>query len=129
MNLKILKIFSLLLIPFLFVIVFFGDQSQFENLSKILLSFDVNLNPHLGGGVIKYLGAFYKWHFFYFSYRDFINLFTSVILSILVFYCLFQYLIDRKILNEWSKYQKKYLLFFFSNFNTNLSYHRPRKKY
>ena len=46
---KILKIFSLLLIPFLFVIVFFGDQSQFENLSKILLSFDVNLNPHLGG--------------------------------------------------------------------------------
>ena len=66
---KILKIFSLLLIPFLFVIVFFGDQSQFENLSKILLSFDVNLNPHLGGGVIKYLGAFYKWHFFYFSYR------------------------------------------------------------
>ncbi len=109
---KIFKIYSLLLIPFIFVIVFFGDQNQFEDLSRILLKFDVDLNPHLGGGIIKYLGAFYKWHFFYFSYRDFLNLFVSAILSIFVFYSLFQYLIDNKIINVWSKYQKKYLLFF-----------------
>ncbi len=109
---KLLKIYSLLLIPFFFVILFFGDQSQFENLSRILLKFDVDLNPHLGGGVIKYLGAFYKWHFFYFSYRDFFNLFISVILSIFIFYSLFQFLIYKKIIIEYSIYQKRYLLYF-----------------
>ena len=109
---KLLKIYSLLLIPFFFVILFFGDQSQFENLSQILLKFNVDLNPHLGGGIIKYLGAFYKWHFFYFSYRDFLNLFASVLLSIFVFYSLFQYLIDNKIITKYSLYQKKYLLYF-----------------
>lgn len=109
---RIIKIYLLLLIPFLFVIIFFGDQDQFYNLSQILKKFDVNLNPHLGGGVIKYLGAFYKWHFFYFSYRDFLNLFFSFILSILVFYTFFKYLLSKKVINIYSKYQNNFLIYF-----------------
>ena len=112
-NLKqIIKIYSILIIPFLLVIIFIGDQSQFETLSQILKKFNVELNPHLGNGIYKYLGAFYKWHFFYFSYRDFVNLFFSVILSILLFYVLFQYLIEKKILNFQSKLQAKYFNYF-----------------
>ena len=109
---NIIKIYLFLLIPFLFVIIFFGDQSQFYNLSQILKKFDVNLNPHLGGGVIKYLGAFYKWHFFYFSYRDFLNLFFSFILSILVFYTFFKYLLNKKVIDNYSKYQRYFLIYF-----------------
>ncbi len=109
---KIIKIYSPLIIPFFLVIFFFGDMQQFENLSLILKKFSVELNPHLGGGFLKYLGAFYKWHFFYFSYRDFLNLFVSVLLSFVVIYLLFQYLIKSRILFYHSRFQKNYLIYF-----------------
>jgi len=112
-NLKqIIKIYSILVIPFLLVLIFIGDQAQFETLSQILKKFNVELNPYLGGGFYKYLGGFYKWHFFYFNYRDFVNLFISIILSIVVFFVLFQYLIEKKILNFHSKLQTKYFKYF-----------------
>ena len=112
-NLKqIIKIYSILVIPFLLVLIFLGDQTQFETLSQILKKFNIELNPHLGGGILKYLGGFYKWHFFYFSYRDFVNLFFSVLLSVLMFFVLFQYLIKEKILSFQSKLQAKYLNYF-----------------
>ena len=60
-------------------------------------NFDVDLNPHLGGGILKYFGAFYKWHFYYFGYRDFINLLISIILSVLVFYILFEFYIQKSL--------------------------------
>ena len=73
----------------------------------------MELNDYLGGGIYNYIGGFYKWHFFYFSYNDFLSLFLSFILSILIFYILFQYLIEKKIIIYHSKYQNKYLLYFF----------------
>ena len=109
---EIIKIYLILIIPFLLVIIFLGDQSQFETLNQILKKFNIELNPHLGGGILKYLGAFYKWHFFYFSYRDFVYLFFSVLLSVLMFFVLFQYLIKEKILSFQSKLQAKYLNYF-----------------
>ena len=90
---KLLKFYYPLIIPIFLIIIFFGNQVQFENLSEILKKFNIELNPYLGGGLYHYIGGFYKWHFFYFSYRDFINLFFSFILSILIFYVLFDYLI------------------------------------
>jgi hypothetical protein len=109
---RILIIYLPLILPFLLIVIFFGDPLQFENLTQILKKFDVNLNSHLGGGILKYLGAFYKWHFFYFSYRDFVNLIMSILLTVGLFYFLFQYLIDNKILSFRSKFQAKYILFF-----------------
>ena len=109
---QITKIYSVLLIPIIFVLVFIGDQIQFDNLNQILSKFNVEVHSQLAGGFYKALGGFYKWHFFYFSYRDFINLFFSIILSILIFYVIFQYLIEKKILNFHSQYQKKYFIYF-----------------
>ena len=109
---KIGLIYSPLLISILFVILFFGNQLQFENLSQVLNIFNVKLNPYLGGGLYHYVGGFYKWHFYYFSYQDFISLFFSFILSFLIFLILFQYFIEKKIIFFQSKYQKKYLLYF-----------------
>ena len=115
-NKKEMKEISLiyipLLIPILLVILFFGNQSQFENLSQILSIFNVKLNPYLGGGLYHYVGGFYKWHFYYFSYQDFINLFLSFILSFLIFLTLFQYFLEKRIIFFQSNYQKKYLLYF-----------------
>ena len=109
---NILKTYSILIIPLLLVLIFMGNEIQFQNLSQILKKFDVELNPHLGGGLYSYLGAFYKWHFFYFSYRDFVNLFSSIILSVLLFFILFQYMLEKKILNFQSKFQEKYFIYF-----------------
>ena len=109
---QITKIYLVLLIPIIFVLVFIGDQIQFDNLNQILSKFNVEVHSQLAGGFYKALGGFYKWHFFYFSYRDFINLFFSIILSVLIFYVLFQYLIENKILSFHSQYQKKYFIYF-----------------
>ena len=109
---QIIKIYLPLIIPIILVTIFFGDQKQFEQLNEILKFYDVELNPYLGGGLYKYIGGFYKWHFYYFSYRDFVNLFLSFILSVFVIYGLFQYLTEKKILSFQSNYQINYLIYF-----------------
>jgi hypothetical protein len=109
---EVIKIYLPLIIPIILVVLFFGGQQHFEELSQILKVYDIKLNPYLGGGLYSYIGGFYKWHFYYFSYRDFVNLFFSFVLSILVIYALFQYLIEKKIVNFQSKYQIRYLIYF-----------------
>ena len=110
--LQITKIYLILLIPILFVLVFIGDQIQYDNLNQILSKFNIELHPQLAGGFYRTIGGFYKWHFFYFSYRDFLNLFFSIILGLLLFYAIFHFFIEKKILEFNSQYQKKYLIFF-----------------
>lgn len=109
---KIFIYYSPLIISIILVMAFLGNPTQFENLSNILEVFNVELNNYLEGGIYKYIGTFYKWHFFYFSYNDFLSLFLSFILSVFIFYILFQYLIEKKIITFQSKYQNRYLLYF-----------------
>ena len=110
--LQITKIYLILLIPILFVLVFIGDQIQYDNLNQILNKFNIELHPQLAGGFYNTIGGFYKWHFFYFSYKDFLNLFFSIILGLLLFYAIFHFFIEKKILEFNSQYQKKYFIFF-----------------
>ena len=110
---RILKIYSILLIPIFFVLIFIGNQVQFESLNQILNNkFGITVHPQLGGGFYKAIGGFYVWHFYYFTYNDFINLFFCTILSIGIFYTIFHYFIIKKIMIFHSLYQKKYLIFF-----------------
>jgi hypothetical protein len=115
-NTKQIKKLVLCYLPLIFsiilIMIFLGNKAQFYELSNLLLKFDIKLNPYLGGGLYSYVGSFYKWHFFYFSYRDFVNLFFSFILSVLVFFVLFKILIKKKILSFHSKFQKKYFVYF-----------------
>ena len=104
---SLIKIYSFLIIPVLLVLFFNGNQTQFENLSNILIKFDIELNPHLGGGLYHYIGGFYKWHFYYFSYRDFLYLLFSFFLGVYLFYLLFETLIQKKVLKFQSNFQKK----------------------
>jgi hypothetical protein len=109
---RVLKIYSILIIPIFFTLFYIGDQSQYEQLNLILKKFDISVHPQLGGGFYKAIGGFYKWHFFYFSYQDFVNLFFSIFLSILIFYLIFHYLIKNKILKIHTVFQNKYYYFF-----------------
>jgi len=110
---RIFKIYLILLAPIFFVLIFIGNQEQYENLNLILNNkFGITVHSQLGGGFYKAIGGFIVWHFHYFTYNDFINLFLCAILSIGIFYIFFHYFIIKKILNYHSFYQKKYFIFF-----------------
>ena len=109
---SLIKIYSFLIIPVFLVVFFNGNQTQFENLSNILMKFNVEINPYLGGGLYHYIGGFYKWHFYYFTYRDFLYLLLSFFLGVYLFYLLFETLIQKKVLRFQSNFQKKYINYF-----------------
>lgn len=108
----LLKIYSIILIPFILVIVFIGNESQYYELNNFLEKFNVKLHPQLKGGLYSAFGGFYKWHFYYFNYNQFVKLFLSFILGIIIFYYIFHKFMEKKIIKINSNYQKKYLLYF-----------------
>ena len=86
-TIKILKIYLLLLIPIFLTLIFMGNLTQYEYLNLILKKFEIgDLHNQLAGGFYTAIGGFYKWHFYYFSYSDFIQLLSSLFLSIGVFF-------------------------------------------
>ena len=110
--LQILLIYSFLIIPVLLVLLFIGDQNQLDILNDLLQKFNVELHPQLGGGFYKALGGFYKWHFYYFGYKDFIQLLASLFFGVGVFYLVFHFCIKEMVLKLHNQYQKNYIYFF-----------------
>ena len=108
----ILRIYSVLIIPIILVIIFIGNQQIYLDLNNILNKFDVNIHNQLDGGFYKALGGFYKWHFFYFSYNDFINLFLSFLLSLIIPIIIYGNLVEKKIINISSFYKWGHLYFY-----------------
>jgi|TARA_B100001093_G_scaffold149464_1_gene142197 hypothetical protein len=109
---KIIQIYSILIIPVFLVLFFNGNQSQFDDLNIILSKFDVQLNNYLVGSLHRFIGGTYKWHLYYFSYRDFLYLLFSFFLGVYLFYLLFETLIQKKVLSFQSNFQKKYHIYF-----------------
>ena len=110
--LQILLTYLLLIIPVLLVLFFIGDQNQLDILNNLLQKFNVELHPQLGGGFYKALGGFYKWHFYYFGYKDFIQLLASLFFGVGVFYLVFHFCIKEMVLKLHNQYQKNYIYFF-----------------
>ena len=113
---KILKYYFILIIPILLIFLFLGNQDQYNQLNEILSIFNVELHAQLAGGFKSHLGGFYKWHFYYFSYRDFINLFFSILLSILIPIIIFENFIRIKIYSLKNFLKNRYLYFFLPTF-------------
>lgn len=110
---KILKVYLILVIPIILILIFIGNLSQYESLNLILKKFDItSIHSQLSGGFYKAVGGFYKWHFYYFGYKDFVQLLCSLFLGIGVFFFLFHYFIEKNILKLTNYYQKNYLYFF-----------------
>lgn len=109
---NILKFYLYLIIPTLLIFVFIGNEDQYDQLNNILKIYNVQIHPQLGGGFINLIGGFYKWHFFYFSYQDFINLFLSIFLSIIVPFIIFKNLIFEGVIILNRKIKNHYWIFF-----------------
>ena len=91
-----IKNYIFLLIPIILVLIFFGDEKNYQNLNTILYKYNIIIHSQIGGGFRFYIGGLYKWYFYYFRYEDFINLFFSFIFSIGFLYYFFHYLIKKK---------------------------------
>ena len=110
---KICKIYSILIIPTILILIFIGNISQYENLNLILKKFDIiDIHSQLSGGFYKAIGGFYKWHFYYFGYKDFVQLLSSLVLGSGVFFLLFHYLIKKNIFKLKNYYHRNYIYFF-----------------
>ena len=109
---SILKIYTPLIFVIVLLFFFIGNEEQFNSMNQMLKIYDVTLHPQLKGGLYTAIGGFYKWHFHYFTYDEFVELFISVVLGIIIFYVLFETLLKKKIICRNSIYQKNILLFF-----------------
>lgn len=110
-----LKLYYILLFLGFLLIYFNGTEEQYIYLNQIIKKFNVELHPQLYNGFYKLIGGFYKWHFFYFGYKDFLNLFFAIVFSILIPICIFHEIIEK------SKFSNSYYLFFVPTFFTFLN--------
>ena len=94
------------------MLIFFGDEKNYQNLNTILYKYNIIIHSQIGGGFRFYIGGLYKWYFYYFRYEDFINLFFSFIFSIGFLYYFFHYLIKKKILVISKILKKNYIYYF-----------------
>lgn len=110
---------ALALFLFLLITKFIGNENVLKEINSSISLFEVTVHQQLSGGFRSLLGGFYKWHFFYFGYKDFFMLFSSFLLSVWVFYFFFQNLIIKEILIY--KFKFNYLLFFIPSLLTFLN--------
>jgi len=106
-----LKLYYLFIPLLLLLFVYSGNKIQYDYLNNIFNIYDIKIHPQLYGGLYKAIGGFYKWHFFYFTYRDFINLVFSFFLTIIVPFSLFHYFEKDNLGKSF-----KYVLFFIPSF-------------
>jgi hypothetical protein len=112
-NKNIYKIYLYYFIACLVILFFFvGNEFVAEDINESLSKFNVSIHPQLAGGFRSHFGGWYKWHFFYFNYKDFFMLFMSFILSTYIFYLIFHNFFERKILYSNFKNNYVYLVFF-----------------
>ena len=109
---SIIKIYSFLILPILFVFMFIGNSEIYLELNNILNKFNVTIHDQLDGGFYKALGGFYKWHFFYFSYNDFINFLLSLTFSFFIPIIIYGNFLNKKIININGFYRWGYLYYF-----------------
>jgi hypothetical protein len=114
---KYFKYYLILLVPFILLIIFRGNKEILFSQSQFLLNnFGIQIHPQLGTGITGLIGGFYVWHFYYFDYSAFINLFFSFILSFYIFYLIIHYLISIRIITLPKILYKHYFKFFFPCF-------------
>ena len=100
-------------VPFIYLFYISGNIDQFYQLNEFLINnFNIHIHPQTGKSFASSLGNFYKWHFYYFEYEDFINTFLSFIFSFYFIFLIFEYLIKIKIIEISINLKKIYIFFF-----------------
>ena len=99
-NQKQKKLFPyfLTLVPLILIFFFPGSWEKVDIINDTISNFDVKINNQLAGNINLAIGGFIKWHFFYHGIESFINLFICLILTIVLFITIGQFLIKERII-------------------------------
>ncbi len=99
-NQKQRKLFPyfLTLVPLILIFFFPGSWEKVDIINDSISNFDVKINNQLAGNINLAIGGFIKWHFFYHGIESFINLFICLILTIVLFITIGQFLIKERII-------------------------------
>ena len=104
--------YSIVLLPFLFLIFNPGSWEKVTLINDSLKMFGVTVNNQLAGNINLAIGGFLKWHFFFQNINSFVKFLICLILTIFIFYLFFDYLINKKILKLNNRFRNSYLLFY-----------------
>ena len=105
--------YAIVLLPLSLVLFKLGNWEKIQIINDSIEKFGVKVNDQLAGNMNLAIGGFIKWHFFYHDIKNFINLFVCLILSLVIFFIIFQYFIKIEVFEIKKSYQKKYLIYFF----------------
>ena len=90
-----------------------GNWEKLQIINDSIEKFGVKVNDQLAGNMNLAIGGFIKWHFFYHNVSSFINLFICLILSLFMFFMIFQGFIKKEIFVMKEFFKKNYLIYFF----------------
>ena len=108
--------YLLTLIPLIIIVLNTGNFEKVEIINSSIEKFGVKVNNQLAGNINLAIGGFIKWHFFFHDIESFKNLFLCLILSLYLFYVVFDYLIKKEILLTNKFIKKNYIIYFFPTF-------------
>ena len=105
--------YTIVLIPLSLVVFKLGNWEKLQIINDSVEKFGVKVNDQLAGNINLSIGGFIKWHFFYHNVSSFINLFICLILSLFMFFMIFQGFIKKEIFVMKEFFKKNYLIYFF----------------
>ena len=106
--------YIILLIPIFFVIYYSQlSYSSLENLNlNLTKNFGTSVNSEITGNINLKIGGLLKQHFSNNTIENFLNFFICLFLSVFLIFLIFEFFLEKKILNINKFYKKYYLLFF-----------------
>ena len=105
--------YTIALIPLSLIVFKLGNWEKLQIINDSVEKFGVKVNDQLAGNINLSIGGFIKWHFFYHNVSSFINLFICLILSLFMFFMIFQGFIKKEIFIMNKFFKKNYLIYFF----------------
>ena len=110
-NFELFYYYLYFLLPIFIILSTSGSFEKLDIINESIKNFNAAIPDQFAGNLNLAIGGFIKWHFFYHDISNFYRLFFCFLMSVLLFYIIFQNLINKKILIS-DKFILKYYTFF-----------------
>ena len=97
-NLEFIYYYLYFLLPIFIILSTSGSFEKLSIINESIKNFNATIPNQFAGNLNLAIGGFVKWHFFYHDISNFYRLFFCFLMSIFLFYIIFQNLISKKII-------------------------------
>ncbi len=115
-NFNLLYYYLYFLLPIILILSTSGSFEKLAIINESIKNFNATIPNQFAGNLNLAIGGFIKWHFFYHDISNFYRLFFCFLMSILLFYIIFQNLINKKIISLDKLILKYYALLMLPSF-------------